>query len=192
MGREAGFIAAYGTLASMEVNFCLVPEVSFDLHGEGGFLHCVQERLVERGHVVIVVAEGAGQELFEEGDRVQDASGNVIQKDIGSLLRTEIDAHLTREDVFHNMKFIDPSYMIRSVKANASDAIFCDNLARNAAHAAMAGKTDVVIGLWHGVYTHVPNTLVTKSKPKRIDPESFLWRSVIQATGQPTLRATKS
>ncbi|MCH7548818.1 MAG: ATP-dependent 6-phosphofructokinase, partial [Candidatus Krumholzibacteriota bacterium] len=192
MGREAGFIAAYGTLASMEVNICLVPEVPFDLHGAGGFLHCVEERLRDRGHVVIVAAEGAGQELFADRDRDVDASGNVIHKDIGSFLRSEIDEHLKKSGITYNMKYIDPSYMIRSVKANASDAIFCDNLARNAAHAAMAGKTDVVIGLWHGVYVHVPNTLVTTSEGKRIHPESFLWRSVVQATGQPSMRGARS
>ncbi len=192
MGRESGFIATYGTLASMEVNFCLIPEVPFDLHGEGGLLHCVEERLHERGHVVIVVAEGAGQELFGDKEREVDASGNVLHEDIGILLRNEIKEYLKGRNVVHSVKYIDPSYMIRSVRANASDAIFCDNLARSAAHAAMAGKTDVVIGLWHGVYVHVPNALVINSASKRVHPESYLWRSVVQATGQPALLSSRT
>jgi 6-phosphofructokinase 1 len=191
MGRDSGFIAAYGTLASMEVNFCLVPEVPFDLQGEGGLLDCLERRVRDRGHAVVVVAEGAGQELFPEQRRDVDASGNVLHRDIGVFLKDQISDHLRERGVVHNIKYIDPSYMIRSVKANASDAIFCDNLARAAAHAAMAGKTDVVIGLWHGVYVHLPNKLVTMSDRKRIHPESFLWRSVVQATGQPHLLAAE-
>jgi len=189
MGRSAGFIAAHGTLASMEVNFCLVPEVPFDLDGECGLLNCVERRIRDRGHVVIVVAEGAGQEHFSDSTRDQDASGNVLHKDIGIFLRAKIKEHLDSRGIISNIKYIDPSYLIRSVPPNASDGIFCNDLARKAVHAAMAGKTDVVIGLWHGTYVHVPNQLVTGSDPRRIHPESFLWRSVVQATGQPSLRS---
>jgi 6-phosphofructokinase 1 len=184
MGRDSGFIAAYGTLASMEVNFCLIPEVPFDLHGEGGLLDLVEKRLRERGHAVILVSEGAGQYFFEQENRNSDASGNVLHRDIGLLLKDEIKKYLAQTDLHTSLKYIDPSYIIRSVRANASDAIFCENLARNAVHAGMAGKSDVVIGLWNGHYVHVPIPTVTKER-KKVHPESYLWRNVVGATGQP-------
>jgi 6-phosphofructokinase 1 len=184
MGRDSGFIAAYGTLASTEVNFCLIPEVDFDLYGKGGLLDVLEDRIRRRGHAVIVVAEGAGQKLFEVASTSTDESGNVLHQDIGQLLKDEINAFFKKTDLSISLKYIDPSYMIRSVPANASDAIFCENLARNAVHAGMAGKTDVVIGLWHGLYVHLPIGLVTTSR-KKINPESYLWRNVVGATGQP-------
>lgn len=184
MGRDSGFIAAYSTLASLEVNFCLIPEVRFDLYGEGGFLDLLEKRVRSREHAVIVVSEGAGQYLFDEKERKTDASGNVLHRDIGLLLKDEIAKHVARVGLSCSIKYIDPSYMIRSVPANASDAIFCDNLARNAVHAGMAGKTDVVIGLWNGFYVHVPIQLVTQDR-KKVNPESYLWRHVVGATGQP-------
>jgi 6-phosphofructokinase 1 len=190
MGRDSGFIAAYGTLASLEVNFCLVPEVDFDLHGKGGLLELLEERLKRRGHAVIIASEGAGQSLFESASTAHDASGNVLHQDIGMLLKDEIGAHFKAADVPINLKYIDPSYIIRSVPANAADAIFCENLARNAVHAGMAGKTDVVIGLWHGLYVHLPIHLVTTSR-KKINPESYLWRNVTGATGQPLAMRSK-
>ncbi len=184
MGRDSGFIAAYGCLASVQVNFCLVPEVPFDLYGEGGLLDCLAKRMDRHGHAVIVVAEGAGQQFFPDRPREYDASGNLVPHDIGIFLRDEITRFLKDRGLLFAMKYIDPSYMIRSVKANASDAIFCDNLARNAVHAGMAGKTDVVIGLWHGIYTHVPIPLTVRGR-RHIHPESYLWRSLVAATGQP-------
>ncbi len=191
MGRDSGFIAAYGSLASMQVNFCLVPEVPFDLHGEGGFLDCLERRLMKHGHAVIVVAEGAGQQFFPDRSREHDASGNIVPRDIGIHLREEVSNYLRKRGHMFGMKYIDPSYMIRSVKANAGDAIFCDNLARNAVHAGLAGKTDVVIGLWHGIYTHVPIPLTVRGR-KKIHPESYLWRSVVAATGQPMVMRTRA
>lgn len=184
MGRDSGFIAAYGTLASMEVNFCLIPEVDFDLYGKGGLLDILEDRIRQRGHAVIVAAEGAGQKLFEGASTATDDSGNVLHQDIGILLKDEINAYFKKTDLGVSLKYIDPSYIIRSVPANAADAIFCENLARNAVHAGMAGKTDVVIGLWHGLYVHLPIQLVTTSR-KKINPESYLWRNVTGATGQP-------
>jgi 6-phosphofructokinase 1 len=191
MGRESGFIAAYGSLASVQVNFCLVPEVAFDLHGEGGFLDCLVKRLEHHGHAVIVVAEGAGQQFFQDRAHEVDASGNVVPHDIGIFLREEISKYLKSTGMVFAMKYIDPSYMIRSVKANASDTIFCDNLARNAVHAGLAGKTDVVIGLWHGIYTHVPIPLTVRGR-RHIHPESYLWRSVVAATGQPMVMRARA
>ena len=184
MGRDSGFIAAYGTLASTEVNYCLIPEVPFDLYGEGGLLDHLDRRIRKRGHAVIVVAEGAGQELFKSAARARDESGNILHSDIGVLLRDEINAYFKQTDLSISLKYIDPSYMIRSVRADANDAVFCDNLARSAVHAGMAGKTDLVIGLWHGLNVHVPIPLAISSR-KKVNPESNLWRNVTGATGQP-------
>jgi 6-phosphofructokinase 1 len=183
MGRDSGFIAAHATLACLDVNFCLIPEVPFDLYGKGSLLEQIEERLANRNHAVIVIAEGAGQDLIASDENNFDASGNVVLNDIGDFLKDKIRAYFSEKEIPINLKYIDPSYIIRSVPANASDSIFCDNLARNAVHAGMAGKTDVLIGLWHGAYTHVPLELASRER-KHIDPESELWRCVIGATGQ--------
>jgi 6-phosphofructokinase 1 len=184
MGRDSGFIAANATLANLEVNFCLVPEVPFDLDGKGAFLDLLEQRVKKREHAVIVVAEGAGQELMKAGDEKRDASGNVLHEDIGEFLKERIEEYFAGKEVPISLKYIDPSYIIRSVPANASDCIFCDMLARNAVHAGMGGKTDLVIGLWHGVYVHVPIPMATRER-KRIRPAGSLWSNVLEVTGQP-------
>ncbi len=184
MGRDSGFIAANATIASLEVNFTLIPEVPFDLHGKGALLEALEQRLSEREHAVIVVAEGAGQNLITGDKGEKDASGNIRYKDIGIYLKDEITRYFKEKDIPLNLKYIDPSYYIRSVPANGSDSIFCDNLGRRAVHAAMAGKTDIVIGLWHNAFTHVPIPIAVANR-KKIDPERGLWMSVLEATGQP-------
>ncbi len=184
MGRHAGFIAAGATMASQEVNFTLIPEVPFELEGEHGFLACLKKRMIARGHAVIVVAEGAGQELLAACPAGKDASGNVLLQDIGPFLRQAILDFFAREKIAVSVKYFDPSYMIRSVPANTDDALLCDRLARNAVHAAMAGKTDVLIGLWYNTFIHVPIGLVVREK-KHLAPESEVWMSVLATTGQP-------
>ncbi len=184
MGRDSGFVAAHATLSSLEVNFTLIPEVPFDLEGPNGLFTHLEDRLEKRRHAVIVVAEGAGQDLIPDTEIEKDESGNIKHKDIGAFLSDAIKDYLNNKKIPFSLKYIDPSYYIRSVPANANDSIFCDQLARNAVHAGMAGKTDMVIGLWHGLFTHVPLTLATSSR-KKVSPESELWRNVIEATGQP-------
>lgn len=184
MGRDAGFIAAGATLASQQVNFTLIPEVPFALEGENGFLNGLHQRLLNRKHAVIVVAEGAGKNLLAGCPEERDASGNAKHGDIGVFLRDRIHAYLTERGVPVQIKYFDPSYFIRSVPANSDDSLLCDQLARNAVHAAMAGKTDVMIGLWNDAYIHVPIGLATSGK-KQVSPESELWRGVLAATGQP-------
>jgi 6-phosphofructokinase 1 len=180
MGRESGFIAAYAALADNDVNFCLVPEVPFTFEG---FIKALRDRLEKGGHAVIVVGEGAGQDLMEEA-LGKDASGNVRFGDIGILLRDRIKAHFEREKIELNLKYIDPSYTIRSMPANARDSAFCLLLGQNAVHAGMAGRTNMVVGYWKNQFTHVPIQLAV-SKRKKIDTESWLWSSVLTATGQP-------
>lgn len=190
MGREAGFIAAYATLASHDVNVCLVPEVRYELHGPSGLLAFLERRLSTRGHAVVVVAEGCGTRLVPAGEVPRDASGNVKlsskELDIGMHLKQAIERHFEAKKIPIALKYIDPSYTIRGVAAHALDAVFCDELARHAAHAAMAGKTDVMIGRLHRSFTHVPLP-VSMGEKKRIDPDRELWLAVTETTGQPKL-----
>jgi 6-phosphofructokinase 1 len=182
MGRDSGFIAGYTTLADKDVNYCLVPEYPFDLKI---FLSSLKERIVSRGHAVIVVAEGAGQHLLIE-NMAKDASGNVRYGDIGLFLKDEINSYFKMNDTEISLKYIDPSYMIRSLSANARDSALCLMFAHCAVHAGMAGKTDMVVGYWKNRFTHVPIPLAVSSR-KKIDLKSFLWQSVLAATGQPKL-----
>jgi len=184
MGRMSGFIAANAALALNEVNYVLIPEVPFDLEGPKGFFSVLEKRLGERGHAVIIVAEGAGQQYVSDRFDRKDDSGNPVLGDIGIFLKTEIKKFFKNTDIYVNLKYIDPSYLVRSVPANAHDAIYCMQLAQNAVHAGMAGKTGMIIGLWNGHFTHVPIHLATMQK-KRLSPEDPIWLSVLEATGQP-------
>jgi 6-phosphofructokinase 1 len=191
MGRGAGFIAAQAAIASHDVNVCLVPEVPFRLDGPGGLLAYLERRLALRSHAVIVVAEGCGAELVDQTSGLgapRDASGNISfaapELDIGVYLKRAILRHFADRGTPVTLKYIDPSYVLRGVPAGAMDAAFCGDLARNAVHAAMAGKTDMMIGRLHRAFTHVPLPLVLSEK-KRIDPHGELWLAVTEATGQP-------
>ncbi len=184
MGRDAGFIAAGATVASQDVNFTLVPEVPFKLDGPRGFLAALKDRILQRAHAVVVVAEGAGQDLLQVGETARDASGNVKLHDIGFFLRGRIEAYFKAEKVPVVMRYFDPSYLVRSSPANAEDSILCDLFARHAAHAAMAGKTGLVIGYLHDRFIHVPIELLAKEK-KRLESEGPAWSAVLAATGQP-------
>ncbi|MEJ2664216.1 MAG: ATP-dependent 6-phosphofructokinase [Spirochaetia bacterium] len=184
MGRYSGFIAANAALALNEVNFVLIPEVPFELHGKRGLLAHLKQRLDEKGHAVIIMAEGAGQDLIEGGSQARDKSGNVRLKDVGLFLKQEIKEYFKGIGHNVNLKYIDPSYMVRSVTANAHDAIYCVQLAQNAVHAGMAGYSGVVVGRWNNQFTLVPLWL-SISERKYLNPEDPLWLNVIEATGQP-------
>jgi len=184
MGRHSGFIACYASLAMSNVNFVLIPEVPFRLDGDGGVLAVLRRRLERTGHAVIVVAEGAGQELMEAAGDATDASGNKKLTDIGPWLRDQITDHFKSVGVELNLKYIDPSYAIRSVPANPHDSVYCVRLAHNAVHAAMSGRTEMLIGRWHGRFVHVPMSLATRHR-NTVDPHGDLWMSVLEATGQP-------
>ena len=184
MGRESGFTVAYATLAQNDVNVALIPEVPFNLSGTGGFLDHLDKRLSSRGHAVVLVAEGAGQHLCRNCDTVEkDASGNVRLFNIGVFLKDAIETYFRTKGTDINLKYIDPSYIIRSVPANASDSIYCDLLGQYAVHAGMAGKTAMVLGLYRGEYVHLPLKAVTSRR--KLNPQSNLWLRVLEATGQP-------
>lgn len=181
MGRYSGFITAHSTLANADVNFCLVPEVPFSLQG---FLQTLEERLTTRHHAVIALAEGAGQEMMVSQGAARDASGNLKLKDIGGFLKDAITRYLDERGLETTVKYIDPSYMIRSVPANAIDSEYCLALGQHAVHAGMSGRTDMMVGYWNQYFTHVPIAMAT-ARRKQIDPQSELWQRVLGATGQP-------
>ncbi|MFZ5759092.1 MAG: ATP-dependent 6-phosphofructokinase [Thermodesulfobacteriota bacterium] len=179
MGRDSGFIAAYSVLVDNQVNFCLIPEARFTLTG---LLAALERRLAQRGHAVIVVAEGAGQNLLETtGER--DASGNIRHGDIGLFLRDSITRHFREIGTELTLKYIDPSYMIRSLPANPNDSAFCLLMGHNAVHAGMAGRTGMMVGFWNHQFTHVPIPLAV-SRRKKIDPHGWVWSNVLASTGQ--------
>jgi 6-phosphofructokinase 1 len=188
MGRHSGFIACYASLAEPDANYVLIPEVPFALDGPRGFLAHLAARVRNRGHAVIVVAEGAGQELVPAAEAGADASGNKKLHDIGIFLRQRITDHFAAEGLELNMKYIDPSYAIRSVEANPFDSVYCLRLAQNAVHAALAGRTELVIGRWRGRYVHIPMQLAV-SRSNQVCPDGDLWLAVLEATGQPTVFA---
>ena len=179
MGRHSGFIAAYATLANSDVNYCLVPEVRFTLDA---FLQALKKRLEGRRHAVVVAAEGAGQDLLE-ANAERDASGNIRLGDIGTFLRDQINDYFKKAEMEVSVKYIDPSYTIRSMPANPHDSAFCLMLGHNAVHAGMAGRTGMVVGNWRGEFTHVPIAAAV-SRRKQIDPRGKLWTGVISTTGQ--------
>ena len=181
MGRESGFIAAYATLANCDVNFCLVPEVRFTMEA---FLRALKERLERKGHAVIVAAEGSGQDLMAKRiDR--DPSGNIRFGDIGLFLKEKIEVYFREIGMEYGLKYIDPSYTIRSTPANPHDSVFCLLLGHNAVHAGMAGKTNMVVGFWKDQFTHVPISLAV-SRRKQIEAKGRLWSNVLESTGQPS------
>lgn len=183
MGRHAGFIAAGATVASQDVNFTLIPELPFALEGAGGLLAALKERIRRRAHALVVVAEGAGQELLSREADERDASGNQKLRDIGPFLRERIEAFFKTEGLPVVMRYFDPSYLIRSNRANAEDSILCDIYARHAVHAAMAGKTGLAVGLLHNRFVHIPIELLATRK-KTLDVESAAWGAVLATTGQ--------
>ncbi len=188
MGRDAGFIAAGATVASGEVNFTLIPEIPFQLRGENGFLEVLKRRMERRHHAVIVVAEGAGQDLMAASPVGTDPSGNPQHLDIGLFLNASIKQYFQEQNIPVTVKYFDPSYIIRSRPANCDDNLLCNQFGRNAVHAAMSGRTDVLIGLWYNVFVHVPIPL-TISRKRYMSPNGELWGSVLAATGQPAFRA---
>jgi 6-phosphofructokinase 1 len=184
MGRESGFIACFASLAGQHVNFCLIPEVKFALEGERGLLETLRHRVARRKHAVIVVAEGAGQHLMQKSMERPDASGNNRPGDIGLFLKETINEFFKERRMEINLKYIDPSYLIRSVPASPQDNVYCTRLAQAAVHAGMSGRTNMLVGRWHGSFVHIPFGAATKSR-RKVEVNGDLWLSVLEATGQP-------
>lgn len=185
MGRHSGHIAAYAALAQNDTNFVLIPEVPFDLEGRKGFFTALKKRIKSRGHAVILVAEGAGQHLLSANNlsEEKDPSGNIRLLDIGLFLKNSIHDYFKKFNMEINLKYIEPSYLIRSVPANASDDIYCNTLGQYAVHAGMAGKTGILVALMKDDYVHLP--LATVSSGRKIDPQGEIWLRVLETTGQP-------
>ena len=184
MGRHSGFIACYAALAKNDADYVLIPEVPFELDGEHGFLAHLRRTVRTRGHAVIIAAEGAGQEHVAAAPAGADASGNVRLHDVQRLLQQRITDDFAAHGQELNLKLLDPSYVIRSVPANPYDSVYCVRLAHAAVHAGMAGRTEVVVGRWHGRFVHIPIP-VAISRRSTVDPDGDLWLSVLEATGQP-------
>ncbi len=185
MGRHSGYIAAHATLANNDVNFCLVPEVPFQLDGEAGLLRALFHRLHEKHHAVIVVAEGAGQSLLDfQSEPARDRSGNVRLKDIGVFLQGQIERHLAAFGIESTLKYIDPSYTIRSLPANSVDAEFCLVLGQHAVHAGLTGRTNMAVGYWNRHFTHIPLPIVV-AESRQLNPNGEVWQRVLESTGQP-------
>ena len=185
MGRNAGHIAAFAALAQNDVNFVLIPEVPFEMDGKNGFLALLKKRMKSRGHAVILAAEGAGQDLLLKNSDVleKDPSGNIRLRDIGLFLKNSIADYFKKINVEINLKYIEPSYLIRSVPANSSDSIYCNTLGQCAVHAGMAGKTGVLVALMKDEYVHLPLSQVASIR--KIDPDGEVWLRVLETTGQP-------
>ncbi len=185
MGRNSGALTATAAAAMNDIDFVLIPEVPLKLEGEAGLLNAIVRKVLDKGYITIAVAEGAGQDLFSEGEIQKDASGNIKLKDIGKFIQKEISAEFKKRNIELNLKYIDPSYILRAQTTTADDSVFCANLGQNAVHAAMTGKTGCMIGYAHERFTHVPLKAVTLGK-KCLDINEPLWLSVLAATGQPS------
>jgi len=185
MGRNSGHIATHAALAQNDTNFVLIPEVPFDLEGENGFLTALKKRIKSRGHAVILVAEGAGQDILRNNisPMEKDPSGNIRLLNIGLFLKNAIEDYFKEIDLEINLKYIEPSYLIRSVPANASDSIYCNSLGQYAVHVGMAGKTGILVALMKDEYVHLPLNTVTSSR--KIDSQDNTWLRVLETTGQP-------
>lgn len=183
MGRDSGFIAAASTLANSDVNFCFIPEVPLVMDGEDGFLRKLERRLDKRSHAVVVVAEGVTLSDRPDSECPRDASGNLIREDIGVVLKEKIKAHFKKIGRVVSLKYIDPSYIIRSCPADSQDSVLCLAYGQFAVHAGMAGKTNMVIGFWNQHFTHIPIALATLRR-KTVDPNGYLWQTVLGTTGQ--------
>lgn len=187
MGRQSGFLATFAAIASSDVNFLLIPEVPFDLGGPKGLIEVLKARLALRHHALIVVAEGVSETLLpRQQDRGVDASGNVKFEDIGIYLKDQVSKSFKRDGFKGKVRYLDPSYLVRSLKANASDSVFCQKLAQDAAHAAMSGRTKLIVATCHKIPCHIPMEAAVLEK-KFVDPNGPLWRTAIETTGQPMM-----
>ncbi|KAI5669173.1 hypothetical protein M9H77_19026 [Catharanthus roseus] len=193
MGRYSGFIAMYATLASRDVDCCLIPESPFYLEGKGGLFEYIEKMLKVNGHMVIVIAEGAGQELLTESLRAkneQDASGNKLLQDVGFWISERIKEHFAKLKMSITLKYIDPTYMIRAIPSNASDNVYCTLLAQSAVHGAMSGFTGFTVGLVNGRHTYIPFNRIIERQNKVVITDR-MWARLLSSTNQPSFLGPK-
>ena len=201
MGRNSGFIAMHAALGSRLADLCLVPEVDFYLDGPGGVVDHLEERLLKNGKAVVVVAEGAGQNLIaeemeEKSAKLKDASGNVLLDDIGPWLTKKLETKLNEKlegktkygDKVYP-KYVSPSYMVRGVPPNTADNVYCTKLAHNAVHGAFAGFTAFVVGSVNTRDCFVPSRVLVNKRNIIDTKHQSLWEYVVFDTGQPSFQS---
>jgi 6-phosphofructokinase 1 len=183
MGRQSGFIAMQSSMSSGVVDVCLIPEIKFEMRKLCEYIAKVFEK---KGHCVVCVAEGAGQDILDsEGSKgTTDASGNPILSDIGVYLKSELKRYFKEHKTDADIKYIDPSYMIRSVPTISNDRIYCAVLAQSAVHAAFAGFTDATVAMVNTHYVYLPISTVIQA-PRLVNPKGRRWNRLITANGQP-------
>ena len=184
MGRSAGFLAATSALGSGDVDAVLVPEVPIVLDGEDGILPFIYRRTKEQKYAVVVVAEGAGETLLGKSTEV-DKGGNRKLPAIGEFIRDQIKDYFAAQGEESVVRYIDPSYTVRSVPANAADSIYCTDLAQNAVHGTMAGYTGFSVGLISNQCCYLPIPQLVATSPRQMNPRGQIWERVLAMTGQP-------
>jgi 6-phosphofructokinase 1 len=175
MGRQSGFIAMYASIASGEVDVTLIPEVNFGMDGPNGVVEHLRYLLKAQGHAIVCLAEGAGQEYVTTGG--VDPSGNPLLGDIGVWFSKKV-----KKDLQADVKYIDPTYMVRGCTANAHDKVYCNILGQNAAHAAMAGFTGCSVGLVNTHYVYLPIPMLIE-RPRYVDQNSRMYQRLMASTG---------
>ncbi|CAD7929591.1 unnamed protein product [Amoebophrya sp. A25] len=185
MGRSAGYISALSTISmGSSVDLCLIPEVPVVLEGEKGVLPHLARVLHTRGHAVVVVAEGAGEELMGSAAET-DKSGNKKLPAIGEFMTNAIKNYFKKLEEEVTVKYIDPSYMIRSVGPNSLDAYDCMVLSSGAVHGTMAGLTGFTVGMVNNHSCTIPIPLIERLSPRTLNPKGRTWERVLAITHQP-------
>jgi 6-phosphofructokinase 1 len=190
MGRSAGFLAAFAALGSGDVDLVLIPEVPIVLEGPNGILPFLRRRIKEQGYAVVVVAEGAGEELLGVSE-VKDAGGNRALPEIGPYIQKMAREYFARFDEEATIKYVDPSYSVRSIPANAADALYCQQLAMDAVHGCMAGLTGFSVGVVNKSPVYIPIPLLVQTSPRNLDPHGMTWTQILAMTGQPNTAPPK-
>ena len=148
-----------------------MPEKSFSVDA---LLRYVNEKLDEKDHCILVVAEGVNT-------RVVDGNGPVtVDGDVGPWLCAQLKANL--ESI--SLKYVDPSYAVRSAPSNAADTIFCSRLAQHAAHGALGGSTAFAVGTVNTHYVEIPlQDFANRAAVCAVTGRIF--GDLVRSTGQP-------
>eukprot|EP00668_Euglena_longa_P014128 GGOE01018102.1.p1 GENE.GGOE01018102.1~~GGOE01018102.1.p1 ORF type:complete len:494 (+),score=144.75 GGOE01018102.1:38-1483(+) len=175
MGRDSGFVARNAALSNNVVDACLIPEVPFEIKGNGGLLPWLDGHLATKHCAVIVICEAAGQQHLPCLGK--DPTGHNIYEDTGKWLKKAIETHWQETGQEGKVFLIDPSYMLRSVPANTGDNMFCIQLAQAAVHTAYSGYSGVTVGRYHDLYGVMPIEMVV-SGLRKVNPKGSLWQTL--------------